>query len=479
MAWLKEDKINYVNIGLMAITAVLSFFLPFETFLFAYAFLGPLHYLTEISWLHDRQYFSKGKYDFVVLLTIGVLLSIAAFASDFGYDWEIYNQFIDLNLSDKLIVFALFSAILFALVKNVFVKILSCLFLFVFVSGWLSKDNAVSNESSTAIFTLTSLVPTLIHVYLFTGLFMLYGALKSRSKSGLWQMVAFVIFPLALVFLIPVDKEKSAPSDYGKRAYYAEGNGFHNTNLSILSHFKLPELTNNDYVNYVLKDPNYIPDSIKYAFVLDKMYPGGKVKVNEKDTSVSYGLNGPKYQDIEWSVTNPIPKPEKSYLDSIFPIEKQKFIDAQAAPFLARKNDPIIVDDPESPYYMKTITIAQLFPSSHPAIFNWIYYSQIGIMLMRFIAFAYLYHYLNWFSKTEVIRWHKVPKVRFIAVIVLWLAAGGFYIYDYGLGLSVLFFLSFTHVLLEFPLNIVSIIGIGKEGVSIVKNGFKPVKSDS
>jgi hypothetical protein len=61
----------------------------------------------------------------------------------------------------------------------------------------------------------------------------------------------------------------------------------------------------------------------------------------------------------------------------------------------------------------------------------------------------------------------------------LWLAAGGFYIYDYGLGLSVLFFLSFTHVLLEFPLNIVSIVGIGKEASQIFKHGFKPVKSDS
>ncbi|MFM7387345.1 MAG: hypothetical protein ACKO5L_04225, partial [Bacteroidota bacterium] len=78
MALQRDDRINYVNIGLMGITAVLAFFLPFETFLFAYAFLGPLHYLTEISWLHDRQYFSKGKYDFVILLVIGILLSIAA-----------------------------------------------------------------------------------------------------------------------------------------------------------------------------------------------------------------------------------------------------------------------------------------------------------------------------------------------------------------------------------------------------------------
>jgi hypothetical protein len=41
---------------------------------------------------------------------------------------------------------------------------------------------------------------------------------------------------------------------------------------------------------------------------------------------------------------------------------------------------------------------------------QFVYYSKTGVLLMRFIAFAYLYHYLNWFSKTEVIRWHKVPK---------------------------------------------------------------------
>jgi hypothetical protein len=478
MALQRDDRINYVNIGLMVITAVLAFALPFETFLFAYAFLGPLHYLTEISWLHDRQYFSKGKYDFVVLLVIGVLLSFAAFANDFGYDWEIYNQFVELNLFDKLLVFALFSAVLFALVKNVFVKILSCLLLFVFVSGWLSKDNEAANQNSTAIFALTSLVPTLIHVYVFTGLFMLYGALKSRSKSGLWQIVAFVLMPLVLVFFIPVNSQQSAPSDYGKRAYYADGNGFHNTNLSIMSHFKLiPEVTNKDYVDYILKDPNYIPDSIKYAFVLDKLFTGKTYTIPGKDSIVSYRLNGPKYQDLDWSLTNPVIKPQQALLDSLFPLEKKKYIDAQAAPFLARKNEVFLVENPESPFYMQPLTLAQLIPSSHPAIYQWIYYSNIGIMLMRFIAFAYLYHYLNWFSKTEIIQWHKVPKVRFIAVIVLWLAACGFYLYDYGLGLSLLFFLSFTHVLLEFPLNMVSIIGIGKEASLIFKHGFKPLKS--
>ena len=70
----RDAQINYLNIGLMFMSAILAFFMPFETFLFAYAFLGPLHYLTEISWLHDRQYFAKGKYDFTFLLIIGVVL---------------------------------------------------------------------------------------------------------------------------------------------------------------------------------------------------------------------------------------------------------------------------------------------------------------------------------------------------------------------------------------------------------------------
>ncbi len=129
MQFSTDDKINLSNIGLMFITAVCAYFYPFETFLLAYAYLGPLHYLTEISWLHDRNYFSKGKYDFLVLLIVGVLLSAAAFSKDFGMNIEFYQTFLEMNLFDKLLVFALFSSILFALVENLIVKILAILFL--------------------------------------------------------------------------------------------------------------------------------------------------------------------------------------------------------------------------------------------------------------------------------------------------------------------------------------------------------------
>jgi hypothetical protein len=71
---LNNDQINYANIGLMLLSAVLAFILPFELFLFSYAVLGPLHYLTEIGWLHKKNYFTKGKYDFVFLSVLCVLV---------------------------------------------------------------------------------------------------------------------------------------------------------------------------------------------------------------------------------------------------------------------------------------------------------------------------------------------------------------------------------------------------------------------
>jgi len=417
MALTKDSKINFLNIGLMLITAVFAFFLPFETFLLAYAFLGPLHYLTEISWLHDRQYFTKGKYDFVPLLLIGVALSYAAFAKDFDFNIDFYKEFVALNLFDKLLVLALFSSLLFAFVKNLVVKIIAILFIFIFISGWLAPENATENSKSTTIFALTSLLPTLIHVYLFTGLFMLFGALKSRSKTGLLSVAAFLIIPIYLVYGLPVTPKKNYISDYGKEAYYADGDGFFYTNVSIMDHFRLmnePNLTNKQYLDSIIN----------------------------KD-----------------SKTNQTPI-----------AERQRITDSLSD----KLNQAFIVPNPESEYYMRPIP-AKLAISieSKDYYWNYVFFSGFGIMLMRFIAFAYMYHYLNWFSKTEVIRWHKVPKIRFVAVLLLWLTACALYAYNYSLGLSFLFFLSFTHVLLEFPLNMVSIVGIGKETYQIATKGFK------
>src|ERR1700675_3707157 len=73
------DRINYVNIGLMLGSAGLACVLPFEVFIGAYAVLGPLHYLTQISWLHDRGYFTTGRWDWIPLALLGVVALEAAY----------------------------------------------------------------------------------------------------------------------------------------------------------------------------------------------------------------------------------------------------------------------------------------------------------------------------------------------------------------------------------------------------------------
>src|SRR5208337_5106838 len=70
------DNVNYLNIGLMVLSAVLALRYPFELFLISYAVLGPLHYLTEISWLHDRQFFTPRKADWAPLLVCGLLATL-------------------------------------------------------------------------------------------------------------------------------------------------------------------------------------------------------------------------------------------------------------------------------------------------------------------------------------------------------------------------------------------------------------------
>src|SRR6476620_11054709 len=75
-----ENGINYLNIGLMLISVIAAYILPFGVFLFSYAVLGPLHYLTEISWLDKKNYFVKSKKDIWLFIPIVVLITIGMFS---------------------------------------------------------------------------------------------------------------------------------------------------------------------------------------------------------------------------------------------------------------------------------------------------------------------------------------------------------------------------------------------------------------
>ena len=51
---------------------------------------------------------------------------------------------------------------------------------------------------------------------------------------------------------------------------------------------------------------------------------------------------------------------------------------------------------------------------------------QLGMAIARLVAFAYTYHYLNWFSKTSIIKWHQVSKPKLAATITIWLISLAF-----------------------------------------------------
>ena len=355
-------KINTLNIGLMLFSCIAAFIMPFEVFLFSYAVLGPLHYLTEISWLHDRQYFTKGKYDSLVLWLIGLIILLESLAYRNHWNWPFSSAF-----GNKIIFVALTGSLLMVFVKNVYLKVFGLLFI-LFVSNAIFQPD----QQDGFAFFIGALIPTLVHVFVFTGFFILFGALKSRSVSGLISFGVFIICPIFL-FILFRDRSFVEITKYGQASYVANGQGFYDTNLSFLTHI--------------------------------------------------FNVQFPQLKDAAGNLL----------------------------------------------FYEGSETPAPDYSNAAQVVFH----SQPGILLMRFIAFAYTYHYLNWFSKTEVIKWHKVPKIRFVGVIVLWIISLVLYGVNYALGLQWLYFLSFCHVLLEFPLNMVSITGIFKESRNIFKKGFR------
>ena len=73
--------------------------------------------------------------------------------------------------------------------------------------------------------------------------------------------------------------------------------------------------------------------------------------------------------------------------------------------------------------------------------------------LLRLFAFVYLFHYLNWFAKTELLAWHKVSRRSWVGISLLYAGSVAVYAVKFEWGFLLATFLSMLHVLLEFPLN--------------------------
>ncbi|MCB9342335.1 MAG: hypothetical protein H6576_01405 [Lewinellaceae bacterium] len=332
-------KIDLLNIGLVIVSLLLAFWMPFALFLFSYAVLGPLHYMTEINWLDERNYFSKSKSTpwllgiFVFLICLGSFYVDGSRTETFAsfYHWAktsfagglfeglrtvlMHLAFLALVLAVALVAFRSWSL-------RLLVFVIGCLVSFLFKS------------STNYLIIVGSLLPTIIHVSIFTGLFMLYGAMKSESRPGYGAVLVFILAHLIIMF---------------------------------------------------------------------------------------------------WPI--------------------------QASDYFLAKNGPVTERFVQSGFHnllYQLGIILGLTSSSSKFIVN----SELGVRLGIFLGFAYTYHYLNWFSKTSVIKWHQVSKRKLAWAIIIWIASIVLYAYDYKIGLMALLFLSFLHVVFEFPLNYVSIAGI-------------------
>lgn len=317
------NKIDVLNILLLFVSLFLALLLPFELFLFSYAVLGPLHYLTEINWLHKKNYFVKDKKYIWILLAFTVAIT---FVSLFRYlkleaSFSYYLNYYSKVLLNVLIISSLLFSIGLVFFKD-FKRIILALLL-AFIVGLLFLKFIPLSFVIVGVF-----LPTLIHVYLFTMIFMAFGALKNRSIYGI---IAIIILAIVPIFI------------------------FYNPFLSSYE----------------------ISQSVKSTF-LETRFKNVIVSINQI-------LNVSSFLDFDFN-------------------------------------------------------------------------SAIIIKIQTFIAFAYTYHYLNWFSKTSLIGWNKNLSRNYIVLIfALWFASIALYLYSYRLGVLALFFLSMFHVIVEFPLNIITI----------------------
>jgi hypothetical protein len=334
-------KVDMLNIALILLSLMAAFWMPFGLFLFSYAILGPLHYLTEINWLDERSYFSKSKYTPWLLGGFVLLICMGSFFAEGAHNPSLsgFKAFVDASLAkgffELMVSWVVHLAFLSFVVAVALAAFKDWKFRILIVLLGIAVAY-VFRSNNTYNLLVGSMLPTFIHVCIFTGLFMLYGAMKSGSRPGYMAVLVFVLAHLAIAFW-PIDASQHflANASPVKERFFESG--FQN-------------------VIYQL------------GLILGQVTAGTKFTLN----------------------------------------------------------------------------------------------SELGIRMGIFLAFAYTYHYLNWFSKTSIIRWHEVSKRKLVWALLIWVVSIALYAYNYRVGLLALLFLSLLHVVFEFPLNYISITGIAR-----------------
>jgi hypothetical protein len=337
-------KLDFLNIGLMLAALGLASAFPYEVFLVAYAFLGPLHYVTEISWLHDRKNFCTHRVDafLLILPTFFVFLGL-------GVLFKVWHSPFFAAFAPEIMVFTFLSALIYLTVKNAWKRIVALLLVIgATILFSISDGSSHGGGYWNLRYWVGLYLPSLIHVFVFTAVFIFLGALRNRSWTGIASLVVFVL-AAGFCFFNPFVGRIHAPGSWAK------------TNFAV-----------------------FAPLNSGLCFLF---------KLHQSDST-----------------------------------------------------DPLV------PFH----NLEEL------------YNSPAALKAMTFIAFAYVYHYMNWFSKTSVIGWHRISRKRIILIIAVWLASAGLYLWSYEAGLLWLAVLSLSHVTLEFPLNWLSFKECAFRGAAIV-----------
>ena len=171
-------RVDAVHLVLMCAAAALAYLVPFELLLLSYVVLGPAHYLTEISWLHDRKFFLPHR---------GIALALVAVAV--GAAFIENGTFFGVVIWLAFVVCALFAAVT-TVVQGTILLMAAALLTIAMAAG------------GTHFVILGTLLPTLIHVSLFTFVFMVLGALRSGSKAQA-LLVAVYLVGIAVILVVP------------------------------------------------------------------------------------------------------------------------------------------------------------------------------------------------------------------------------------------------------------------------------------
>ena len=289
---------------LVLLSAAFAYFAPYTGLFLVFVILGPAHYLTQMNWMHDRDYFihdQKAKFIYMGLTVAGL----------------------------SLFLFMKFMPLVYALCA--FGSLLTACF---FLSHRMQKRYAILPILSLAVTYLffaklpALVLPALIflpiiHVGIFTLIFLMQGARKNRGPAAKAAVITWIFCFFLLVFVPPTAHMTWT------------------TGLAANHHF--------------------FDGTARFLSAL-----GGSRMTHDRAWSLAYGL----------------------------------------------------------------------------------------------LTFFYTYHYLNWFSKTELLQWHRIKRRRLYPIIAIYITAICIYAYDYKTGYEILFLLSVLHMIAEFPLDFIALRGL-------------------